>query len=251
MLTSKKWTMALAAVFMAAPMAFAQFYPTAHDARPGAMGGCLFVPEKVRSVTLDYRQGWLLSGLADKSIAVVWPAGIGVVSVDYLHHGNRDYNEQQVSASYRIQATEWLEVGVGARYLFAGSSDILYQPENYLAAEAVVETHWGRQTSAMLYAKHRPWDEIHPFGAHLQFMHRPVNGLLSVVEVEMEQAFRAHAGMEYCYEECYFVRAGFATNPIVATFGVGVKMKSLSIDLSTEVHSVLGISPQTSIRLWF
>lgn len=242
---------AMALVLTAAPMAFAQFKTTACDARSGALGGCLFVPERGRTVTLDYRQWWFMSGLAEKSISITQPVGTGVASLEYSHFGNMDYNEQQVAGAYRIVAAEWLEVGVGARYLYAGTSDAHYEDVMYVGASAIMVTHLGQRTTAILAAATRPWDKQRPFGAHLQMGYRPTQELLTMVEVESEQSVRVRAGMEYCYEENYFVRAGFATNPFVSTFGIGLMFKSIAVDLAVEVHSMLGITPQTTMRLWF
>lgn len=249
--TAKKVALVLAAVFAVMPITMAQFHTTAHDARSGAMGGCLFAPERVHVVVLDYRQGWLLSNLADKRISVAIPAGIGIVSAGYLHHGNSDYNEQNVYASYVINVAERLAVGIDARYLYAGSSDIHYQSLHYVGAGAIIMAHLGQRTTMLLAAQTRPWDAGRGFGMHLQVAYSPLQCLLTVLELESEEVWRVRAGMEYCYENHFFIRSGFVTNPYITTLGLGVKYGAITVDLSAEVHSVLGITPQTSLRICF
>ena len=57
-------------------------------------------------------------------------------------------------------------------------------------------------------------------------------------------------GMEYDYRGTLFFRAGMATNPMTATFGIGVRMSRLTVDVGASVHRVLGVTPQTTLTLW-
>ena len=57
--------------------------------------------------------------------------------------------------------------------------------------------------------------------------------------------------MEYTIVEGWLLRSGLATRPVVLTFGVGARGRYGSIDIAVEVHDALGITPQTSLSLWF
>lgn len=241
----------LLAAMGTAPVA-AQLEQTAHGARSGAMGGVFLPPaEQTRAVQLDYRHGYLATGMADKRLRVAWPIGIGSVTASYTHHGNLDWHEQGAAAGYLLRATSWMRVGVEAQYLHLGTSDGHYQPQQWLGATAMILAEPGRNTGLNLLAGTRPWDKKHPYRIHLQATYRPLPQLLTVVEAEREERTRLRMGLEYLYEQVCYVRTGFSTAPVTFTFGLGTRQRHYSIDLAVEVHSSLGITPQTSLALWF
>ena len=216
------------------------------------MGGALIYDLEERCVGLDYRQGFLMAGMADKSLRMVWPTGkTGAVLANYLHHGYSDYHEQQATAGYAIRATEWLHVGVAARYLHLGTSDGHYPAQQWLAASALLQASLGSHTVLMLTAGNRPWDSVRPYRLHVQAQYRPLPHLLTVVEAESEEQERLRMGMEYGYREQFFLRTGLATRPLLLTFGLGFRQPHYTIDLAVEVHNALGLTPHTSLTLWF
>ncbi|MBO7101553.1 MAG: hypothetical protein J6V98_05970 [Bacteroidales bacterium] len=242
----------LAAVLTCNHATQAQFIYTTHDARSGAMGGSLIYDLGERCVGLDYRQGFLLAGMGDKSLRLVWPTGrTGAVVAHYQHHGNADYHEQQATAGYAIRAAEWLQVGVAARYLHLGTSDGHYPARQWLAASALLQAAIGDKTTLMLTAGSRPWDSVRPYRLHAQVQYRPLPQLLTVLEAESEECARLRMGMEYCYREQFYLRSGLATRPLLLTFGLGFRQHHYAIDLAVEVHNTLGLTPHTSLTLWF
>ena len=248
-----RWRHAILLILLSAlPRAVdAQFVSTPLDARSGAMGGCLLVDTDQRMVSVGYRQGFALAGMADKRLTLLWPTGkVGLAAATYMHHGNLDYHEQQASLGYALCATEWLLVGVGATWMNLGTSDPHYEPMHWLAATAYLWASVAR-TQLSLLAGTRPWDNVHPYRLHLQAQYSVVNNLLTVVEFEIEECARLRMGMEYDYENRVLVRAGMATAPLVATFGIGFRHSMFSIDLGAEVHQTLGITPHTTLTICF
>lgn len=237
---------------VSAPSAAAQFTSTAYDARSGAMGGSLFLPADEGCATLGYRSGYRLQGLADKQLGLWLPLGRrGIVAAAYMHHGTVDYHEQQATAGYQLRVAEWLKVGVAARWLQVGTSDAHYPARQWLAAEAMLQALAGG-TALTLLGGTRPWDDAHPWRWHLNMRYTPAGeGYGLVAELEQEELLRLRLGMEYAFRQRWFLRAGMATRPVVMTFGGGVRLKQYSIDLAAEVHSSLGITPHTTLTLWF
>jgi hypothetical protein len=58
-------------------------------------------------------------------------------------------------------------------------------------------------------------------------------------------------GVEYKLGHIAYARIGLSTNPAQYTFGFGLEMKNLTLDLSSSVHSQLGYSPQVSMQYSF
>ena len=232
------------------PTSSAQFVNIPHNARSSAMGGCFVAKTDVGSVSLGYRQGFALAGMADKRLSVIWPTGkIGVVGAMYLHHGNIDYHEQQAAVGYAMHPWPWALVGVGGKWLGIGTSDPHYEPQQWLAVTAFFRASI-RHTQVAVVVGSRPWDVTRPYSLHLQAQYLTDGNLLTVMEFEQEDCARVHMGMEYTYEKMVMFRAGIATAPLVATFGLGFRHKMFSVDLGAEVHQVLGITPHTTLTLW-
>jgi len=59
------------------------------------------------------------------------------------------------------------------------------------------------------------------------------------------------SGVEYKLNRVVYARIGLSTNPARYTFGFGIEMNNLSIDLSSSVHPQLGYSPQASLQYAF
>ena len=216
------------------------------------MGGCFMPDDTLRRVAVDYRRAYMMAEMADKGLSVIWPtAGASTFGADYRHHGNTDYHEQTVALGYGLRVASWLKVAVGMQYLHVGTADAYYEPRRWLAAGAAVQASAGRRADFTLMAGSRPWATKRPWRMRAQMAYRPMTQMLTVVEADWEERLRWRLGLEYSYRDFLYARAGLATNPIVATFGLGVKWRGLGVDLGAEVHSVLGITPQTTLTLWF
>lgn len=241
----------LAAVIAFVHPAVAQFSATAPDARSGALGGsALFVPG-VRQVDIGYRQQFLMPGMADKQLHLQLPTGsLGTAVARYAHNGNADYHEQQLMLGYALRVNEWLHVGVAGRWLHLGTSDPHYRPQQWLAASALLRASLGRSALTFV-AGTRPWDEQQRWRLHLQASYRPASSLLTVFELEQEERLRLRMGMEYRLHEMFYFRVGMASHPTLLTFGFGARWQHYSVDLAAEVHSNLGLTPHTTLTLWF
>lgn len=233
------------------PVAAQYTTPIAQGARSGAMGGSFFYDPTVSSVMLDYRRGYMLSALADKSLRLQVAAGrTGTVLAAYSHHGDITWHEQQAGLGYGLRAASWLHVAVMARWLSRGTDDAHYERHQWLTPSALAQVSL-RNTTLTLLGGTRPWDERNPWRWHLQAAYRPFKQWLAIAEVEEEDRIRLRMGMEYAYDGRWFLRAGMATRPVVMTFGAGIRLRHGSIDVAVEVHDALGVTPQTSLSLWF
>lgn len=248
--TTKSALLLIAVVAALSLPAMAQYTtPIAQSARSGALGGSLLCDFDGRYVALDWRRGYRLSALDDKTLSLQLPLGAGTALAAYSHRGTVDYHEQQAMAAYVMPLTNGLRAGMSARWLQRGTSDAHYESRQWLAPSALLQASW-QATSLTLLAGTRPWDESRPWRMHLQAAYRPLPQLLTIAELECEERTRMRLGMEYIYD-CWQLRGGMATQPVVLTFGLGMRRPHYSIDLAVEVHSALGITPQTTLALWF
>lgn len=230
---------------------YGQYTSTAHDARSGAMGGCFMPDDTLRRVSVSYSQAWLLAEMADKGLSVVWPTSrIGTFGARYRHHGGAAFHEQTAAVGYGLRVASWLKAGVAAHYMHVGTDDAYYEAQHWLGAAAAVQATVGSRVCITLAGGTRPWADYSPWQMHVQMAYRPMAHVLAMLELEKEERVRVRMGMEYDYRGTLFFRAGMATNPMTATFGIGVRMSWLTVDIGAGVHRVLGITPQTTLTLW-
>lgn len=239
--------LALLAVLPAA----AQFTPTAQSARQGALGGCLVaLPTHTPSIGIGWHQGFLAQGLATKTLSASVPLGErGTAFGKYTHFGDAIYHEQQATAGAGLAVNDWLTAGVYAIYSHIGTNDAHYDHQQWLDGGIALQAVASKSFSTYLTVYSRRWDTARPVGGRLGAAYRPADGLLTVAELAADERTRFRCGMEYTYNQRIAARIGLATNPVTLTFGAGYADKHYRIDLATEVHPVLGLSPQISLGL--
>ncbi|HLG02913.1 MAG TPA: hypothetical protein VI731_04920 [Bacteroidia bacterium] len=73
------------------------------------------------------------------------------------------------------------------------------------------------------------------------------------VEAEKDIAFKPviRGGLEYRPANNFYIRAGAASNPGLMTFGFGIVMKKIRLDVASSFHSVLGFSPSVGLQYGF
>ena len=239
------------AVALTLPAAGQYISPVAQGARSGALGGSLLYDCDAQGAAVDWRRDYGMAALADKTVRLQLHTGTsGTALAAYSHRGDVVYHEQQVALGYGLRLTSWLHAAVAARWLLRGTNDAHYERRQWLAPSALLQAYAGNTTVTLL-AGTRPWDEARPWRMHLQAACRPLPQLLTLAEVEREERTRLRLGMEYTIVEGWLLRSGLATRPVVLTFGVGARRQHWSVDLAVEVHDALGITPQTTVALWF
>lgn len=232
--------------------ATAQTLLTAHSARNSAMGGCLSADDTAGHVRLSYRQAYLLPELADKTLTMALPTGhIGRIEAGYTHHGNTDYFEHLAEAAYSLRVTGWLWAGIAAHYLHIGTSDPHYEHQQWISATGGLHADVGQRLRMSVIAGSCPGTDTHRYRILFQGAYHPTPQLLTVIEADYQALWRIRFGMEYNYSGSVYVRAGMATNPITAAVGLGLRYRSYSFDLGAELHNTLGLTPSTSLTLWF
>lgn len=237
-------------VAVGSPVAAQFTSPIAQGARSGSLGGSLYYSPAERIVAVDYRRSYMLGTMADKSIRMQMPVWQGSAFAAYSHRGDVSWHEQQLALGYGMDVTPWLHAAVGARWLSRGTDDAHYEVQQWVSPSVLMQVSLPA-TLLTLVAGTRPWDDQSPWQMHLQVAYRAMSRWLTVAEIEREEHTRLRLGMEYVIGERWFLRAGMATRPMVPTFGLGIRQKCLSVDFAVEVHNALGLTPQTSLSLWF
>lgn len=199
---------------------------------------------------------FLLKELSSKSIAAAFPIKKtkGVLGVNYFHSGTSIYNEQKAGLAYAQQFGKNLSIGLQLDYMFSGSTYAYYENEQFFTFELGAQYKITDEISAGFHVFNpiptkRVDKEDIPAIIKIGFSYKIVEQLLAAIELEknMLESQMLRVGLEYAFIKSMFVRAGISTNPTTYTFGYGLRYSGFTLDISGQVHSVLGFSPALSI----
>jgi hypothetical protein len=86
-------------------------------------------------------------------------------------------------------------------------------------------------------------------GANYNFSDKVMIALENEKDISQKSIFKA--GIEYKVVKELYLRAGICTNPSLSSYGFGLNLQNLRIDVSASYHQVLGISPQFGLLYQF
>ena len=264
----------LVALFYAAPL-FAQFDFAASNAVGAGLGGATTALEDAGSamenvaglssqegqwVMLSMRQQPGVTGMNQAALSLLSSLPFGGAGVEAVYYGDADYHEERLSAAYALPVGEQVTLGIAFHYLHSGTSDPYYEPLSRFTFSAALRYKPTRRLTIGFKA-YNPIAVVSesdravriPTLFNLGVGYRLLDEMLAVVEVE-KNSYRAaslRVGLQYCFFDDYFARVGLATAPIVYTFGLGMQKLHLGGDVAVQIHNVLGLIPQLSLRYHF
>lgn len=185
------------------------------------------------------------------------PVKPGTFGVSLTHFGYSQFNQSRFSLSYGMMLSKSIAAGIGINYhslhltneygstsSITAEGGIIYQPIDKLAIGAHV---FNPTQSSLGSSQNLPTS----FGIGL--VYKPNNNILLTIQgddnTQSSPIFRT--GLEYSPVSSLSIRVGMATNPMLLSFGLGWKVKSLIFDLAFSYHEILGYTPHISLAYTF
>lgn len=207
-----------------------------------------------------FENKFLVSDLSLKSIALAIPASkIGTFAFNATMYGGNLYNEKKAGIGYAKKLGDKFSAGVqldylstyiaenyGTRSSFAVEIGILAEPLKNLKLGAHVFNP--NRAKVATYADERV-PSIIRFGASYKFSEKILISAEEEKDIDQKSVFKA--GLEYHVVDALFLRGGISSNPSLSTFGFGLKIGQVVIDLASSWHQQLGFSPQFSMGYVF
>lgn len=216
--------------------------------------GATAIAEQI-SVGLSYENRFLLKELQTQNLAVLIPLKVGVISIGGHLYGYQNYRSYKGGVGYALPLAEKLFAGVQLNYQGIQLSSN-YGSKNTMTAEAGlyyrINDKWNFGLSVFNVGRAKlaefsddRFSTIMRFGTSYLFSEK----LLVSAEVDKDLEFtpRFRAGVEYQLVENLYLRGGFATGRIEYTFGMGYRIKVISLNIGSSYDQILGWSPQFSI----
>ncbi len=206
-----------------------------------------------------YGNPFLVSQLSVKSGTFALPIKAGTFGLSFSDFGYSLYKENRIGLAFAKAFGENISAGIQMDYMhFAIGEE--YGSRSAIVAEMGIQARvWkGLTIGAHIYnptmTKLADYnDERIPttmrLGADFKFSDK----VLLAVETEknIDQKADLRAGIEYRIIKELYLRAGFATNPSLSCFGIGLELKKFKLDLSSTYHATLGFSPQIGMTYDF
>ncbi len=202
-----------------------------------------------------YENRFLIKELGLKSGGFVMPTNSGTFGVSFNSFGYSLYNEIKAGIAYGKSLGDKFSAGIQLDYLQTSIGEDYGKKravtfEVGLLSKVTNNLTVGAHIYNPIQAKLADYnDERIPavirFGASYTFSEKAL--LAAEVLQEVSQKAMLKAGLEYHIIEPFYLRAGFSTNPGLTTFGFGVEIKNLNIDIASSIHQSLGYSPQVSL----
>ncbi len=206
------------------------------------------------SVGLYAENRFLLSELNMFGAAVGLPTKSGTFGLGAIYFGNEGYSEAKLNLAYGRNLSSKLAIGAEFDLLSVSIAD--YGSRSAMTFGVGLLYDFTPQLSAGVHVFNplridltdSEFDRV-PTIMKFGITFTPSEKVMLAIETEknMDQQAIIKLGIEYKFVEQFYVRAGGSTNPGTATFGVGVNLNALKIDLSGSYHNVLGYSPHLSI----
>jgi hypothetical protein len=206
-----------------------------------------------------YENRFLTKEISVKGGAVAVPIKSGTFGLCITNFGYSQYSENKYSLSFAKAFGEKFSAGIAMDYLTTKIAEG-YGNKGVLAAEAgiIARPIKGLSIGAHVFnptrSKISAYDNerlptIIRLGADYNFSDKVTVAVEAQKDIKYKAEFKA--GIEYKAVKELYLRIGVSTNPTLSSFGFGLNLKNLKIDVSASYHQVLGISPQLGLSYTF
>ena len=208
---------------------------------------------KGMSIGIFAENRFLLTDLNLYALGFALPTKGGTFGLGASYFGNGSYNETQIRLGYGIKLADKLSIGAEFDFLSLAIQDngskatmtfgvgIQYQINKLIKVGGHV---YNPIRQSLTDQDEDKLPAIVKFG--LAFT--PSKKAMFAIEAEhnMDHSTLFKVGVEYQVIDILYLRGGFNANPTAFTFGVGLNLKSIDIDIAAGFHPVLGYSPAMS-----
>jgi len=199
-----------------------------------------------------FENRFLVEELSFGAAAFAMPVNNGVVGASFTYFGFELYNEAKIGLAYARDFGERFSAGIQLNYHNTGIGEnygnrgnltfeggVIFQLLPHLA----IGVHLFNPLRAKIgdFADERI-PTILKTGLGYTFSDKVL--VIAEIEKSISHSLVFKAGIEYKITEHLYVRAGIGTNPTTNSFGFGLHLGNIHIDLATNYHYVLGYSPQ-------
>lgn len=207
---------------------------------------------------LYYENQWFLKETAFKSVGIVKSfQNIGCIGLSINQFGDNKYSENKFGIAYARGFGPFLQLGLQFDYLLLHWGDG-YDHQGTLSFELGLQSQVTERLRLGAYLFNpisSRWKTLHedrvPIVLRMGLAYQFTGDFIGQCDVERDNSqsgLHLRCGFEYVIFKKFCFRAGAQINPNVFCFGVGYQWKGWHVDVSAQMHQVLGTSIQLGIR---
>ncbi|MGH1339516.1 MAG: hypothetical protein ACRBFS_25590 [Aureispira sp.] len=209
--------------------------------------------EQVSFTAYGERRFLFANGLNSFLVGAALPhKKIGTVGLSLHYFGYGQYNEQKIGLSYAKKLFKRFSIGAQFNYLATriGEYGTAHNITFELGILSKVTEHFHLAAHAFSPIRvEMPNGDVIPSIFKVGGAYIPSKQLRLTAEVEkdLERPLNGRFGIEYHPLPVLYLRAGVSTTPVMASFGLGLHLNALRIDIASSYHQVLGFTPSLSL----
>lgn len=205
------------------------------------------------SFLVTAEQRFLNSPIGSYLGAVAYPNEFGTFGLTFNYFGIDAFNEQKIGFAYARQLFD--NFSIGAQFDFLNTQIQDYGSTNAITFELgcliniLPDLTFGFHLYNPVQVELIEGESL-PAVYKAGIGYQPSKKALVTIEVEKDIDYNARfrAGLEYQFLDTFFLRVGAATEPVLASIGIGTKLKNgLALDIGSTYHQYLGISPSVGV----
>ena len=194
---------------------------------------------------------FLLSELNNYTAVLGFTTNSGNFGLNLNYSGFSDYNESQAGLAYGRKLSNKIDIGAQINYT-AISIASGYGNASAISFELGTILHVTDKLNAGIYIKNpvggkfgknqlEKLSSVYGFGIGYEASEKFF--ISAEIEKEEERPVNVIAGFQYKFIQQLLVRAGISSATSTTWLGVGVLLKSFRLDVTTNFHPLLGITP--------
>ncbi len=211
------------------------------------------------SAGIYYENRFLIRELGSQTGALTLKTKYGMLGASVGYSGDANYSTTKAGLGYALKIGNRFAAGIQLDYIGTALGEEYGKRSNVTFEAGIMvklseQLTFGAHTFNPLHVKISEYnDERIPTTMNAGFGYTISDKLLITAEAFKNSEFpmELRTGAEFRLSQIAYARVGLSTNPSLYTFGFGLEMKKLHIDLSSSIHPQLGYSPQASIQYIF
>ena len=194
---------------------------------------------------------FLVSELNNYTAAAGLTTSSGNFGINLNYSGFADYNEAQAGLAYGRKLGNKVDIGAQINYTsisiaagYGNTSAISFELGAILHVTDKLNTGiYSRNPVGGKFGKNQPEKLSSVYGFGIGYEASEKFFISAEIEKEEEQPVNVNAGFQYKFIQQLLVRAGISSATSTAWLGVGLQLKSFRLDVTTNFHPQLGITP--------
>jgi hypothetical protein len=207
---------------------------------------------------VSYENRFMMRELQSQAFVVAYPMKKGVMSMGGQTFGFNAFRTYRTGLGYSLQLSDLFSMGVQLNHHFVRINPAYGNHQTVtgeVGALAKISPIWTIGFSIVNLSRNKISEFMEDRYTTLlrigtTYKMSPVLMLLAEAEKDVEHPIRYKTGIEYLPMENFYIRGGFATQPIEYSFGVGYAFNGVyRLDVGSAFRQIIGWSPNFSFTV--